>query len=117
MTDGTGLRVALLTYRGTPFRDGQGIYVRHLSRELHRLGHEVTGASGPPYPTLDHGVQLERLPSLDLYREPDPFRMPRRVASCGGSIAACRHRTYREAPAFQWQPSRRMRNKAAAIGA
>jgi glycosyltransferase involved in cell wall biosynthesis len=72
------LAVALLTYRGNPFSGGQGIYVRHLSRELHRLGHEVTVVSGPPYPIVDEGVGLVELPSLDLYREPDPFRMPRR---------------------------------------
>jgi MMP alpha-(1->4)-mannosyltransferase len=73
-----GLRVALLTYRGNPFCGGQGIYVRHLSRELHRLGHEVDVLSGPPYPMLDPGVRLVEVPSLDLYSEPDPFRMPRR---------------------------------------
>ncbi len=72
------LAVALLTYRGNPFSGGQGIYVRHLSRELNRLGHEVTVLSGPPYPSLDDGVALVKMPSLDLYREPDPFRMPRR---------------------------------------
>jgi glycosyltransferase involved in cell wall biosynthesis len=72
------LAVALLTYRGNPFSGGQGIYVRHLSRELHRAGHRVTVLAGPPYPDLDDGVRLVRLPSLDLYREPDPFRMPRR---------------------------------------
>ena len=33
--------------------------------------------SGQPYPELDPGVRLTRLPSLDLYREPDPFRTPR----------------------------------------
>ena len=33
--------------------------------------------SGQPYPELDDGVALTRLPSLDLYREPDPFRTPR----------------------------------------
>jgi glycosyltransferase involved in cell wall biosynthesis len=74
----TGLSVALLTYRGNPFVGGQGIYVRNLSRELHRLGHQVTVVAGPPYPDLDEGVDLVRLPSLDLYREPDPFRVPRR---------------------------------------
>lgn len=73
-----GLRVALLTYRGNPFSGGQGIYVRHLSRELHRAGHEVTVLAGPPYPVLDDGVGLVPLPSLDLYREPDPFRIPHR---------------------------------------
>jgi glycosyltransferase involved in cell wall biosynthesis len=77
VTDRAGLRVALLTYRGNPFCGGQGIYVRHLSRELSRLGHDVTVVSGPPYPVLDEGVTLVELPSLDLYREPDPFRIPR----------------------------------------
>jgi glycosyltransferase involved in cell wall biosynthesis len=71
------LRVALLTYRGNPFCGGQGIYVRHLSRELVRLGHAVDVLAGPPYPVLDHGVRLIEVPSLDLYREPDPFRVPR----------------------------------------
>jgi len=72
-----GLEVAMLTYRGNPFSGGQGIYVRHLSRELHRAGHRVTVLAGPPYPVLDEGVRLVKMPSLDLYREPDPFRMPR----------------------------------------
>lgn len=72
-----GLRVALLTYRGNPFSGGQGIYVRHLSRELVQAGHQVDVLSGPPYPQLDPGVRLIEIPSLDLYREPDPFRVPR----------------------------------------
>lgn len=74
------LRIALLSYRSKPHCGGQGVYVRHLSRELAALGHHVTVVSGPPYPMLDRlgdGVDLVRLPSLDLYREPDPFRMPR----------------------------------------
>jgi glycosyltransferase involved in cell wall biosynthesis len=71
------LRVALLTYRGNPFCGGQGVYVRHLSRELVRLGHTVDVLSGQPYPELDEGVGFTPVPSLDLYREPDPFRMPR----------------------------------------
>ena len=33
--------------------------------------------SGQPYPELDDGVRLTKVPSLDLYREPDPFRTPR----------------------------------------
>jgi len=71
------VRVALLSYRSKPHCGGQGVYVRHLSRELVRLGHEVEVFSGQPYPTLDEGVRLTRVPSLDLYREPDPFRTPR----------------------------------------
>jgi glycosyltransferase involved in cell wall biosynthesis len=72
------LRIALLSYRSKPHSGGQGIYVRHLSRELVRLGHRVEVFSGPPLPELDDGVELTVLPSLDLYREPDPFRTPKR---------------------------------------
>ncbi len=70
------LRIALLSYRSKPHCGGQGVYVRNLSRELVALGHQVEVLSGPPYPDLDPGVQLTELPSLDLYREPDPFRTP-----------------------------------------
>jgi glycosyltransferase involved in cell wall biosynthesis len=71
------VRVALLSYRSKPHCGGQGVYVRHLSRELVGLGHEVEVFSGQPYPELDEGVRLTKVPSLDLYREPDPFRTPR----------------------------------------
>ena len=71
------LRVALLSYRGDPFCGGQGVYVRNLSRELVRLGHSVEVLAGQPYPVLDPDVVLRPLPSLDLYRQPDPFRVPR----------------------------------------
>nr|MCW2727491.1 glycosyl transferase, group 1 [Aeromicrobium sp.] len=71
------MRIALLSYRSKPHCGGQGIYVRHLSRELANLGHSVEVFSGQPYPELDPGVTLTKVPSLDLYREPDPFRVPR----------------------------------------
>jgi glycosyltransferase involved in cell wall biosynthesis len=71
------LRIALLSYRSKPHCGGQGIYLRHLSRELTALGHRVEVFSGQPYPELDEGVTLTKVPSLDLYREPDPFRVPR----------------------------------------
>jgi glycosyltransferase involved in cell wall biosynthesis len=71
------LRIALLSYRSKPHCGGQGVYVRHLSRELVALGHSVEVFSGQPYPELDAGVTLTKVPSLDLYREPDPFRTPR----------------------------------------
>ncbi|MEU1078458.1 MULTISPECIES: glycosyltransferase family 4 protein [unclassified Streptomyces] len=70
------LRIALLTYKGNPFCGGQGVYVRHLSRELARLGHSVEVIGAQPYPVLDEGVPLTELASLDLYRSPDPFRTP-----------------------------------------
>jgi glycosyltransferase involved in cell wall biosynthesis len=78
------LHIALLTYKGNPFCGGQGVYVRHLSRELARLGHRVEVIGSQPYPVLDAGedhagrLTLTELPSLDLYRSPDPFRTPKR---------------------------------------
>lgn len=71
------MRIALLSYRSKPHCGGQGVYVRHLSRGLAELGHEVEVLSGQPYPDLDDPVRLTRVPSLDLYRESDPFRTPR----------------------------------------
>jgi glycosyltransferase involved in cell wall biosynthesis len=70
------LRIALTSYRSKPHCGGQGVYIRHLSRELVALGHTVEVFSGQPYPELDEGVTLTKVPSLDLYREPDPFRTP-----------------------------------------
>jgi glycosyltransferase involved in cell wall biosynthesis len=78
----TPLRIALLSYRSKPHCGGQGIYVRHLARELAALGHHVDVFSGQPYPDLDQpasgggSVNLRPLPSLDLYRDEDPFRTP-----------------------------------------
>jgi glycosyltransferase involved in cell wall biosynthesis len=71
------LRIALVSYRSKPHCGGQGIYLRHISRELAALGHHVEVFSGQPYPELEPGPLLHKLPSLDLYREPDPFRWPR----------------------------------------
>jgi len=70
------LRIALLSYRSKPHCGGQGVYIRHLSRELHALGHHVEVFSGQPYPDLDPGPVLREIPSLDLYRDEDPFRTP-----------------------------------------
>jgi hypothetical protein len=71
------LRVALLSYRSKPHCGGQGIYLRHLSRELAALGHHVEVFSGQPYPELEPGPVLRELPSLDLYADDDPFRTPK----------------------------------------
>lgn len=72
------MRIALLSYRSKTHCGGQGVYVRHLSRGLVELGHHVEVFSGQPYPEiLDPGVRLQKVPSLDLYRDPDPFRVPR----------------------------------------
>ena len=73
-----GYRVAFLVYRGNPQCGGQGVYTRHLTRELVALGHSVEVFAGPPWPELDEGVGFTAVRSLDLYRDPDPFRIPAR---------------------------------------
>jgi glycosyltransferase involved in cell wall biosynthesis len=62
------MRICILSYRSYPYSGGQGIYMRYLSKALRDLGHEVDMMSGPPYPIVDEGVGLIKLPSLDLYR-------------------------------------------------
>ncbi len=69
-------RIAFVVYRGNPRVGGQGVYTRHVTRELVRLGHSVEVFSGPPWPLLDEGVGFTPIPSLDLYRDPDPWRTP-----------------------------------------
>ncbi len=72
------MRIALLSYRSKAHCGGQGVYVRHLSQGLVDLGHDVEVFSGQPYPEdLDPRVRLTRVPSMDFFREPDPFRTPR----------------------------------------
>ncbi|MHB8086418.1 MAG: glycosyltransferase family 4 protein [Dehalococcoidia bacterium] len=61
------MRICILSYRSYPYSGGQGIYMRYLSNALRDLGHEVDLISGPPYPIVDEGVGLIKLPSLDLY--------------------------------------------------
>ena len=70
------LRVALLSYRGNPHSGGQGVYTRHLAAQLVELGHSVTVFAGPPYPVVEAGTVLERVPSLNLYRRRFPFWWP-----------------------------------------
>jgi glycosyltransferase involved in cell wall biosynthesis len=74
---GDSLRIALMVYRGNPHSGGQGVYTRYLSRQLVELGHRVTVFAGQPWPVLDEGVDYVPVPSLDLYRHPDPFRIPK----------------------------------------
>ena len=68
------LRICLLGYRSHPFVGGQGIYLHYLSKALLAMGHEVDVISGPPYPELVSGVNLIKLPSLDLFAVDDPLR-------------------------------------------
>ncbi|MFM8237203.1 MAG: glycosyltransferase family 4 protein [Actinomycetota bacterium] len=70
------LRIAYFVYRGNPHCGGQGVYSRHLTRELAGLGHDVTMFASPPWPIADDPVRLEKIPSLDLYKRENPFRVP-----------------------------------------
>jgi len=58
---------------------GQGVYLYYLSRELHRLGHEVHAIVGPPYPQLAEGVIEHRVENLNLFEfgfpKDDPFKI------------------------------------------
>ncbi len=73
---GRPLRIALLAYRGKQHCGGQGVYVRHLSKALLDLGHQVEVFGGPPYPELDERVPLHELPSLQIFNDHFPGRMP-----------------------------------------
>ncbi len=71
------LRICLLSYRSNPHCGGQGGYIKNLSGALLYLGHRVDVVSGPPYPEVNPGVNLIKLPSLDLYDPENPFRLPK----------------------------------------
>ncbi|MEJ5256048.1 MAG: glycosyltransferase family 4 protein [Acidimicrobiales bacterium] len=70
------LSIAFLAYRGKPHVGGQGVYTRHLTKALTDLGHHVEVLGGQPYPVLDERVPLVKLPSLDIYNDYFPMRMP-----------------------------------------
>ncbi len=70
------LRIAFLTYRGKPHCGGQGVYTRHIAKALTALGHEVEVFSGQPYPIIDDGIELHKLPSLDIWNDAYPGRLP-----------------------------------------
>jgi len=108
------LRIALLSYRSLPTCGGQGVYIRQMSRELIRLGHQVTVISGPPYPVVDDGVEVRRLPSLDLWGEPNPLRWPsprelRDVASMA-EFVMMRTGQFSEPLAFSLRASKALRS-------
>lgn len=70
------LRIAYLTYRGKPHVGGQGVYTRHLTKALADLGHHVEVFAGQPYPILDERIELHKLPSLDIFNDHYPGRLP-----------------------------------------
>jgi len=69
------MKIGLLSYRSNPFSGGQGIYVKHLSLALTKLGHQVDVISGPPYPDLHEDINLIKIPSLNLFELKDNLRL------------------------------------------
>ena len=61
------LKIAVLSYRSAKFGGGQGVYIRDISFALSHMGHNVDVISGPPYPQLHEGINLIKLPGLDLF--------------------------------------------------
>lgn len=55
---------------------GQGVYLYYLSRELHRLGHDVHVIVGPPYPDIAHGIEEHRVKNLNLFEAGFPKKTP-----------------------------------------
>lgn len=75
-TETRKLRIAMLAYRGKPHVGGQGVYVREMSKALAELGHTVEVFGGPPYPDLDSSVPLNKFPSLEIFNDHFPGRIP-----------------------------------------
>ena len=69
------MKIGLLSYRSNPFSGGQGIYVKHLSLALTKLGHQVDVISGPPYPDQHEDINLIKIPSLNLFELEDNLRL------------------------------------------
>ena len=61
------LNIAILSYRSAKFGGGQGVYVKDISLALTLIGHNVDVISGPPYPDLHEGINLIKLPGLNLF--------------------------------------------------
>ena len=61
------LNIAILSYRSAQFGGGQGVYIRDISLALKLKGHNVDVISGPPYPNLYDGINLIKLPGLNLF--------------------------------------------------
>ncbi len=69
------MKIGLLSYRSHPYSGGQGIYIKHLSKALSYLGHEVSVLSGQPYPELDDSIELIKIPSLGMFETGDRMKL------------------------------------------
>jgi glycosyltransferase involved in cell wall biosynthesis len=61
------MKISFLCYRGNPYCGGQGGYLYYLSRELARLGHEVTVLVGSPKPWPMPWARTIHIENLNLW--------------------------------------------------
>jgi len=61
------LRICLLCYRGNPYCGGQGVYLKYVSEELVRQGHDVHAIVGPPYPPDMEGVTVDCITNNEYF--------------------------------------------------
>jgi glycosyltransferase involved in cell wall biosynthesis len=61
------MKICFLAYQGNMYSGGQGVYLRHLTRELAALGHEVHVIAGVPYPEVSPDVRLHRLKTFSFW--------------------------------------------------
>ena len=61
------MNICLLCYRGNPYSGGQGGYLFSLSRELARMGHQITILVGPPLPRPMPWAKIIPVESLNLW--------------------------------------------------
>ncbi len=61
------MHICLLCYRGNPYSGGQGGYLFSLSRELARMGHQITILVGPPLPRPTPWAKIIAVESLNLW--------------------------------------------------
>ena len=78
-----GLRIAFLVYRGNPRCGGQGVYTRHLTRELMELGHSVEVFAGQPLARGRRGRRLHPGSEPRPLPRPGPLPDPPGPASSG----------------------------------
>ncbi|MEM8496986.1 MAG: glycosyltransferase family 4 protein [Pseudomonadota bacterium] len=83
------LRICLLGYRSAPFGGGQGIYMRYLSKALLEAGHSVDVLSGQPYPHLIDGVNLIKIPGLNLFENGLLSLRPQHLRSWANIVEWC----------------------------
>lgn len=61
------MKIAFVMYQGSMWSGGQGVYLRYVTGELARMGHEVHVISGRPYPHLEEGVIHHRLKTFSFW--------------------------------------------------